>query len=342
MKKNLTIFILFISSFTLAQDITGIWEGLFYTERTGKRGYYYFRFYLKQFGSSVWGVCEAMSYVDNEKKFEINKAEVLCKYPVSGELPRKTPNQIFQLYRGNIIEARTPLDICESVNFIEFNYKIINNTEYLMGKWYSIYPVTVRNDGAGGELAIRKVSRESPDFVDTYFPKLEKMLTKTFKKDSAYLVKAGVYDKIFQPQPVGITELDSLMNQGIPAVKISDTIQLDNRLNIIQKTIVLDSLFVQIDLYDNGVVDDDTVSVYLNGSKIVNSRRLTGIPLHMELELDNMDENEMKLVAENLGAIPPNTALMTITVDGKRTDIILSASFSNNAVVIFKRSKKPS
>jgi hypothetical protein len=62
----------------------------------------------------------------------------------------------------------------------------------------------------------------------------------------------------------------------------------------------------------------------------------------MELELDDKDENEIKLFAENLGEIPPNTALMIISSGERRIELNLSASLTNNAVVVFRKLKKPS
>jgi hypothetical protein len=164
---------------------------------------------------------------------------------------------------------------------------------------------------------------------------LEKLLQKSLRKDSSYLVKLGVYDKIISP----VSETKYLIDSLISPITTTDKTE-DNRENTIQKIIDIDSSFIKIDLYDNGIVDDDTVSVFLNGGKIVSSRRLTASPLHMELELDDKEENELKLFADNLGEIPPNTALMIVTCGNKRIEVNLSASLGNNAVVIFRKMKK--
>ena len=341
MKKLLILLLVFDSFAAFAQDITGTWEGIFYTDRNnGSRRMFYYRFYLKQQGSLVWGVCEGLSAVENDRKFEINKAKLSCKYPVSGEIPfNDDTSKVLQLFRGNVVESNIPMPVCESPFYFEFKYRELNNAMYLAGKWYSIYAYTPRDDAAGGSLAIRKVSNESPDFVDSYFPKLEKMLIKSLKKDSSFLVKKGLYDKLFNIQPGSFSGLDSAM---IPAAVINTSASneiINKRENVVQRIIEIDSSFIKIDLYDNGIVDDDTVSVYLNGSKIVSSRRLAAVPLHMELELDDKEDNELKLFAENLGEIPPNTALMIVTVNDKRIELNLSASLSNNAVVVFRKKK---
>jgi hypothetical protein len=336
MKKLLILLLVFDSFAAFAQDLTGTWEGIFYTDRyNGTRRMFYYRFHLKQQGSLVWGICEGMSAVE-DKKYEISKAKVSCMYPVSGEIPmnKKDTSKVLQLFRGNVVEANIPMPICESPFYFEFKYRELNNASYLAGKWYSIYAYSPRDDAAGGSLAIRKVSNEPPNFVDDYFPKLNKMMQKSFKKDSAYLVKKGLYEKLFTTQNNDIASFDSLLSQ-----ETSTVTTIVQREDVVQKVIDIDSSFIKIDLYDNGIVDDDTVSVFLNGSKIVSSRRLAASPLHMELELDDKEDNEIKLFAENLGEIPPNTALMIITVGDKRIELNLSASLTNNAVVVFRKKK---
>lgn len=339
MKKLLLIILLLDSVAAFAQDLTGTWEGVFYTDRyNGFRKMFYFRFHLKQQGSLVWGLCEGMSAVENDRKYEISKAKVSCVYPVSGEIPlNHDSSKVLQLFRGTVVEANISMATCESPFYFEFKYRELNNAMYLAGKWYSIYAYSPRDDAAGGSLAIRKVSGASPDFVDAYFPKLGRMLQKSFKKDSAFLVKEGLYEKLFTEAVSSITTFDSLIETPASSVK-----QAVKREDIIQRVVDIDTSFIKIDLYDNGIVDDDTVSVFLNGSKIVSSRRLTASPLHMELELDDMEENEIKLFAENLGEIPPNTALMIVMVNGKRIELNLSASLDNNAVVIFRKKRRSS
>ena len=46
-------------------------------------------------------------------------------------------------------------------------------------------------------------------------------------------------------------------------------------------------------------------------------------------------ENELIMYAENLGSIPPNTALMIIYDGTKRHEVNISSSNSNNGKVIF-------
>lgn len=93
---------------------------------------------------------------------------------------------------------------------------------------------------------------------------------------------------------------------------------------------------ITLKLYDNGVVDGDTVTVYYNGKLIVNKQRLSTNPIIVNLTLeDNVTTHEIVLFAENLGTIAPNTALIVVTAGKKRYELRSSADLSKNAVLIF-------
>jgi hypothetical protein len=62
----------------------------------------------------------------------------------------------------------------------------------------------------------------------------------------------------------------------------------------------------------------------------------------IDLLLDeNTDTHTIVLYAENLGAIPPNTALIVfITADGKRYALQSSATLEQNAAFLFEYKSK--
>lgn len=94
---------------------------------------------------------------------------------------------------------------------------------------------------------------------------------------------------------------------------------------------------INLKIYDNGVVDGDTVSVYYNGKLIVDKQRLSEKPIEINLTLDdNIDLQQLTLFAENLGSFPPNTALIVVTAGSKRFELRSDADLKKNAVLIFK------
>lgn len=113
--------------------------------------------------------------------------------------------------------------------------------------------------------------------------------------------------------------------------------KINSRKNIFFSTLVVHEPEVEIKLYDNGIVDNDTVSIYYNQQLLRSKQRLTETPITIKLKIDpNQTNNELILYAENLGGIPPNTALIVVTAGKKRYELHASANMKENAVLIFK------
>ena len=93
---------------------------------------------------------------------------------------------------------------------------------------------------------------------------------------------------------------------------------------------------VRIQLYDDGELDNDIVSVYFNKDLVVDKRVLSDKSYDFTVTLAEGKTNEMVLFADNLGNIPPNTALMVITEGKERYEIRLSSDLKNNASVRFE------
>lgn len=94
---------------------------------------------------------------------------------------------------------------------------------------------------------------------------------------------------------------------------------------------------IELKVYDNGVVDGDSVSIFYNGRLIVSKKRLTEEPITIPLDLDeNTNIHEITMFAENLGSIPPNTALIIVTAGDKRYELRSSATLSTNSVLVFE------
>lgn len=113
------------------------------------------------------------------------------------------------------------------------------------------------------------------------------------------------------------------------------------RENELVKTIATSSNEITINLYDNGTIDNDTVSVYLDKKLVVTRQRLTAQPITVKFSLDeNNMYHELVMVAENLGEIPPNTSLMVVKAGTKHYEVRITSNEQKNAVVIFKYEKE--
>lgn len=94
---------------------------------------------------------------------------------------------------------------------------------------------------------------------------------------------------------------------------------------------------IKIELYDNGEIDGDTVSVIHNGKVIISNQMLTSKPITINLNLDDGEDiHEITMFAHNLGRIPPNTALMIVTAGNERYELRTSQDLKKNAVVVFE------
>ena len=134
-----------------------------------------------------------------------------------------------------------------------------------------------------------------------------------------------------------ILENDSLPLPKIPAIALPDTVVI--RKKHILQTIVLDTNYIKIDLYDNGEIDGDIATIILDGKTILAHQLLSDKAAALTVTLSkNIAEHLLELFADNLGSIPPNTALLVLTCKNKRYEITLSSDTAENGCVklIFK------
>ena len=93
---------------------------------------------------------------------------------------------------------------------------------------------------------------------------------------------------------------------------------------------------IKIEIYDDGEIDNDIVSVFFNKGLIVANKSLAAKPYTFTVELIPGKSNELILYADNLGSIAPNTALMIISDGISRYEVRLSADLKSNASVRFE------
>ena len=92
-------------------------------------------------------------------------------------------------------------------------------------------------------------------------------------------------------------------------------------------------------LYDNGIVDGDTVSIVLNDKVILAKQGLTTrairYVIHVTAQLG--DSLLLTMVADNLGSIPPNTGLLIVEDGDQRNEIRFTGDMQMSSAVLFKR-----
>lgn len=99
---------------------------------------------------------------------------------------------------------------------------------------------------------------------------------------------------------------------------------------------------VLVELYDNGVFDQDSVSVFFNKKLLAYKQVLqTNKPISFYVKLQHAPEkNELIMVADNLGLMPPNSALMIITdADRRRNEVYVTSDLQHNSVIYIIKEK---
>ncbi len=123
--------------------------------------------------------------------------------------------------------------------------------------------------------------------------------------------------------------------KAAPVNKVGLPDPIRTRENLLIKKLDVAAGELTIQLYDNGTIDGDTVSIYHNNELIVSRAGLSEKPITIKLTVDGADpHHELIMVAENLGSIPPNTSLMVVTSKGKREEVFISSTKQQNAKLV--------
>lgn len=115
--------------------------------------------------------------------------------------------------------------------------------------------------------------------------------------------------------------------------------ELDNQRKVkIERVLEVSRPNIKIKVWDNGTVDGDVATLFLNGECILKdhrvSKRKIGIPVTLEQEA-----NFLILHAEDLGDISPNTVAVSVDDGEKEQIIILSSNLAESGAVMIRQFK---
>jgi len=98
---------------------------------------------------------------------------------------------------------------------------------------------------------------------------------------------------------------------------------------------------LQLSIYDNGEIDGDTVSIYMNGELYLAKQGLKASAIKKTIYLPPGKDDEFTLVlfAENLGKYPPNTGLLVVRDGDNIYHLRFSSDFSKSSGIVFRRKK---
>ncbi|MGG9963618.1 hypothetical protein [Ferruginibacter sp. SUN106] len=192
------------------------------------------------------------------------------------------------------------------------------------------------NDFAMDDIFISECTVPQPEVIQKEKPKPEIIVTKPVEKNIPAPEKIETNR---QPQkPVEqIPETKTPVTPAVVQKKIIVPVPkvIETRANPVVQQIKTEAAELIIELYDNGEIDGDTVSIYHNNELVVNHAGISAKPVTFKIKVDKQQpHHELIMVADNLGTIPPNTSLMIITAGKKRYEIFISSSEQKNAKVV--------
>ncbi|MFY8005504.1 MAG: hypothetical protein ACOVNR_11680, partial [Chitinophagaceae bacterium] len=126
-----------------------------------------------------------------------------------------------------------------------------------------------------------------------------------------------------------------------PVIKVTPkpvpSILLQRKNELVQSFSFDESAEVDIEYYDNGQIDNDTISVYHNNELVINKARLSYQPIHYKFTLNAENpKHEIITIANNLGTIPPNTAMMIIRAGNKKHSVFITSDEKKNAKIVIE------
>ena len=100
---------------------------------------------------------------------------------------------------------------------------------------------------------------------------------------------------------------------------------------------------LKLKFYDEGDVDGDSISVAINQTLRLQHQRLTLRPLELFLNLDSLHGHAtIRMIAENEGDIPPNTAVLDFDDGPEKGELRLAATIRANQIIeIIQRKPQP-
>lgn len=144
--------------------------------------------------------------------------------------------------------------------------------------------------------------------------------------------------------PVGKVEPVKIPGPPKQEQKLNTKKSIEEEFKIREKVIATDIPLtgdsIELRFYDNAEIDGDSISLFLNNKLIFQHIRLTAAAYTIKLPVNELNENnELVMVAENLGSIPPNTSYMLAIVNDKRYEAILRSTENSSAVIKLTKPK---
>ncbi len=367
MKRNILVFLSLVFYFTVpAQNFTGQWKGEFIDKTTsfgsfggdqcdyvleleckGKKVTGSSYTYFNDGGKKYYTICKLEGFIDSRQKYiEVRETE-------------RTKTNV-------------PVNIRNCFQVHKLTYFKQGDTAILEGNWVPA-PNQDGDCGRGTTLLTRRELKQSypnfnaaagktrtgktpaptnkkeptaktpaeklnPPVVKNNTPPKNKNTDKSKNKNTEHTQAATA--TTVQPKKnvipkENLVPAETPANQDRPDSVLMPRAKFEKRNNTVLKTITVKNKCVKVDLYDNGEIDGDSISLFYNGKLLMSSKRLSEKPISLSINVEDDAVNELVMYAENLGTIPPNTALMVVTDGPKRYEVRITSDLQKSGVINF-------
>lgn len=309
--KNILLLLCCLPLQLFAQDFTGLWSGTLYNDSTKTELFYEIAI------SKQNGKYSAYSYTNfMVEKMKLTGVKRLMVTLVKDHIVLEDEKLIYNDY---------PFDPPKGVKQLcELSLSQDNGIAMLTGKF-----ITSRTRQYGkpvtGTVTLRKKEVFTSSKLLPVLNDLDLSASLSFLPKNETLPPSPVVTAKVKEAPKPLTITDELANR---------------KLEVVQ-TIYYTSDSLQFDLYDNGYVDGDTISVLVNGKVIIDHKGLTEKALTAIVHTEKNKDDSLKVVlfAENLGSVAPNSGLLIIYDGRQRHEINFTGDLKTNAAILLRRKK---
>ncbi len=307
MRKAIVIFFILLSSFSYSQSVFGYWYGYANVKVSGSANNYLIELILQPEKNYVKGILNYF-FKNTYRSLQV---------------------------KGNYYAAARELtlyDIPVSYYASKHDFEV----DCMMNLRATLRVAQVGSNLAGIFFSLPDYRYTCPEIV------FDLKFNADISKTDSVLQAISEYKETYQVWQPAVADSEVAVNV-IPRKVINyvSESEFTKRENVVVQEIEAESDKLRLDVYDNGEVDGDMISIFYNKQIILSNQALTHRSIHIDLALDSLKEfNEISMFAENLGRIPPNTALMIINDGKKKYEVKLSSNMEKNATIRIKR-KKP-
>ncbi len=170
--------------------------------------------------------------------------------------------------------------------------------------------------------------------------------TFTFAKNDSIIISGG-YDGSLTVWGVPVEEKDSIIPVVDSIPVITEVVFTENNVPVsikerdveLQSTITVNQPEFDIEVWDQSMVDGDSISLNLNGNWILQEYVVVKTKLKIHVKIDpNFSNNYLILYAHNLGEFSPNTAAVQVLIGDKKYKLQLSSDLSKSGALNFSYS----